>query len=61
MEEILLRGIWKNRLSFHSIACPAYQIAKFLHLHGDVKIITTISAIFSSSGSMVCLTDSSRM
>ena len=22
MEEILLYGIWKNRLPFHSIACP---------------------------------------
>ena len=23
MEEILQYGIWKNRLPFHSIACPA--------------------------------------
>ena len=23
MEEILQHGIWKNRLPFHSIACPA--------------------------------------
>ena len=27
----------------------------------DAKIITTISTIFSSSGSVVCLTDSSHM
>ena len=23
MEEVLQNGIWKNRLPFHSIACPA--------------------------------------
>ena len=25
MEEILQNGIWKNRIPFHSIACPAYR------------------------------------
>ena len=24
-EEILQYGIWKNRLPFHSIACPVYD------------------------------------
>ena len=41
--------------------CYSYQIAKFLHLDDDAKIITTMSAIFSSSGSVMCLTDSSHM
>ena len=26
MEEILQYGIWKNRLPFHSIACPGRRI-----------------------------------
>ena len=40
--------------------CP-YQIAKFLHLDDDAKIITTISAIFSSSGLVMCSTNLNHM
>ena len=29
MEEILQYGVWKNRLSFHSIACPALCSCSF--------------------------------
>ena len=29
MEEILQHGIWKNRLPFHSIACPAVSSEAF--------------------------------
>ena len=35
MEEILQYGIWKNRLLFHSIACPAIR-SQILILHTSI-------------------------
>ena len=33
MQEILQYGIWKNRLPFHSIACPGCEYAYQLQSH----------------------------
>ena len=44
MEEILQYGIWKNRLPFHSIACPADAV--FWRLKADTAETSEMGATF---------------